>query len=151
MPHHPGDLFIAAEGAQPGKKRLELRPAQQFVGRKTERIEVAGRPDRAILRTDQLRGHVLGRPLQQAAFLVADAAGQAEIAELHAAQRIEQQVARLHVTVNHAVLVQEVQGIQAASQHHAEKIQVDRLALGRLLQAAPHQLQNQPAAAAPTS
>ena len=31
---------------KPGKKRLELRPAHQLVGRKAQRIQVAGRPDR---------------------------------------------------------------------------------------------------------
>ena len=83
VPHHPGDLPVAAERAQPGKERLELAPAHQLVGRETQRVQVAGRADRAELVRDQFGGHVLGRALQQAAFLVAGAAGQAEIAQLH--------------------------------------------------------------------
>ena len=97
---------------------------------------------------DDLGGHVFGGALEQAAIVAGNAAGDAKIAQLDAIRFVEHQIAGLDVTVNDAVLMQEVQRVQRVDQRESQKVDVDRLAVQLLLQAALHQLQNEPASLA---
>ena len=146
MPHRPGHLLVAAEGSQRRQQRREVLAGQQLVGREAERIEVARRTDRSELGREQLGGHVFRRALQETAFLVARAAGQAEVAQLHAVLGPDENVAGLDIAVDHTVGMQEGQAAQAIDQDGAELVEIHRLAFGRRLEAAAHQLQDQPAA-----
>ena len=148
VPHHPGDLLIAAKVAQARKQRLKLRSAHQFIGRKSQRVEVGGRSHGAKLIGKQFRRHVLRGSLEQTSFLAHRPPRQSEIAELYPVLIVDQQVARLDVAVNDAVGVEKVQRVERAGQGQSQKVQVDRFALGHLLHAAAHQFQDQPAARA---
>ena len=104
--------------------------------------------DRAELGRKQLGGHVLRRALQQAAFLVAGPPGKAEIAQLDAIRRGDEDIAGLDVAVDHAVGMEKMQAGQAIGQHQAKLIQVHRIAFGSRLETAPHQFQDNPTARA---
>jgi hypothetical protein len=121
-----------------------MPPTQQLVCREPQRVQVAGRPHGAELVGDQLRGHVLGRPLQEAAFLAGGPASQPEIPQFHPALGVHQQIAGLHVAVDYAVGVEKLQRTEPGRQHGPQGVQVQRFALGPLLEAALHQLEDQP-------
>ncbi len=144
MPHHPGDLFVAAKGVQARKQRVELRAAHQLVGRKAERIKIAGRAHRAELLGQQFRRHVARGAFEQASLLVAGAASQPEISHLDPQAAIDEQVAGLDVAVNDLVRMQMMQGLQAATERDAQQVQIERLSVGVFLQAGRHELQDQP-------
>ena len=146
MPHHPGDLAVPTEHAEPGKQRLEVFPAHQFEGGKTERVQVAVRTDGTELVGNHFRRHVLCRSLDDAAMLALEPPGDAKVAELHAAIAVDQQVARFHVAMHDAVLVHELQRMQGVGKRHPQVVQVDRAAAEHRLETALHQLQHQPAA-----
>ena len=148
MPHHPGDLGVAAEGSKAREKRFKLRSAQQFIGQEAQRVQIAGGTNRAKLFRRHFRGHVLRGPLQKAAGPVVDATRQPKIAHLDPPLSVQQQIARLDVAVNHAIGVEEPQGLQTIEQRRAEVIEVDSLALALALQTAVHPFQHQPAARA---
>ena len=147
VPHHPGDLPVAAESLQARKEVFELlRPTEQLVGGEAERVEVAFGTRRVRTAARPARRHVARRALEITALVVGDAAGQAEIAELDAAVLVEQQVGRLDIAVNHVVRMQERQGVERADESGAEDREVDRLAAGGIEQRTVHQFEHQPAA-----
>ena len=128
VPHHPGDLPVAAESAEAGKERLELAPADQLEGRETQRYKSLAGPTGPNCSETVLGSHILGGAFQQATAFVAGASGESEIAQFHPALRIHQQIAGLDVSVNHAALVQEFERAQDAHQSIPQKIEVDAFA-----------------------
>ena len=86
-------------------------PRQAFVEQRGERVDVRARVDGRAF--DRLRRHVVDRSQQSARELgvVVGALGQAEVGQEGSPARVEQDVRRLHVAVDQAVLVCLVQGI----------------------------------------
>ena len=109
VPHHPGNLPVAAETSQAGEKRIELLTAHQLISRETKRVQVAGRAHLAKLLGNQLRCHVFCRALEKASLFIVGAAGKPKIPKLHAILAVNQQVAGLNVAVDHAVAMQKLQ------------------------------------------
>ncbi len=83
-------------------------------------------------------------PFSRLPLFVAGPPREPEIAQFHSALPIHQQIAGLDVAVDHAVGVKELQAAQAARQHEPQVIQIDAFGLRGRLQAAAHQLQNEP-------
>ena len=98
-------MSVAADGRLAG---------QQLVQRRPEAVDVDPVVDQAVLGQRLLRGHVPQRAEQVAAHRQAGVGaepGQAEVADVHLAGGVQQQVARLDVAVDDAERVGVLQGV----------------------------------------
>lgn len=148
VPHHPGDLTIAAEGIETRKELFEVLAAEQAVGGETERIEIAGWTNFAEVVRDHFGGHVFGRPFEQASFVVAGPAGETEIANLNSFARVDHHIAGLDIAVDDTLFVQMFECPQAVGQRGSESPEIHRLAVETFGEIPLHQFHDQPAAIA---
>ena len=145
VPHHPRELLIAALRVETRKEIVEVLAAHQVIRSEAERIEIALRTHFSKIIGDRFGGHVLGRPFEQAALGIGDAAGESEVAELHAPPRVNHQVRGLDISVNDALCVQILQRPQRMREQRPQRPEIDLPPSQPRREAALHQLHHEPA------
>ena len=148
VPHHPRELLITALRIETRKEFVEVLTTHQVISGEAKRIEVALRTHVSEIVRDRFGCHVLRCSLEQAPFGIGDAAGQSEVAQLHAPPDVDHQVRGLDVSVNDPLRMQILQCPQAMRERCSQRPQIDLSPGQSRREAALHQLHHQPTALA---